>query len=137
MKVHAMSRQVFGRSAGRHPATLYTPDFGRAAAKSALGRRQALRARGWGQTNARLPFMPPETWHEPTEAGLGYRVIVEKAGKGYRHAVTPTEIRERLARLPTDFVRSLEVVQLSGMTRKKQGMPLYGMQWGPALYLYP
>jgi hypothetical protein len=132
-----MYRQGNGRSAGRHSAPLPTPIFGRAAAKPALRRRQALRARGWGETNARVPFMPPEVWHEPTESGRGYRVVVEPAGTGYRHVVTEAEIRERLARLPAEFVRPLEVVQLSGMTRKKRSLPLYGMQWGAALYLYP
>jgi hypothetical protein len=110
---------------------------GRAAAKPALRRRQALRARGWGQTNARLPYMPPENWYEPTESGRGYRIVEEPAGPGYRHVVTEAEIRARLARLPSEFVRPLEVVQLSRMTRKKHSVPLYGMQWGAALYLYP
>jgi hypothetical protein len=81
--------------------------------------------------------MPPETWHEPTGAESGYRVIVEPAGTGFRHVVTEEEVRARLALLPAEFVRPLEVVQFSRMTRKKRGMPLYGMQWGPALYLYP
>ena len=42
-----------------------------------------------------------------------------------------------LAAYRASFVRDLEVVQLSRMTRKKRTMPLYGMQWGRALYLYP
>jgi hypothetical protein len=32
---------------------------------------------------------------------------------------------------------SLEVVQMSQMTRKKRIAPCYGMQWGTAIYLYP
>src|SRR5262249_8124349 len=110
---------------------------GRTAAKSAARRRQALRARGRGQTNFRLPFMPPEKWYEPHERADGYRIVVQPPGIGYRHTVTPDEVRNRLALLPPEFTQSLEVVQLSRMTRRKQGLPLYGMQWGAALYLYP
>jgi hypothetical protein len=35
------------------------------------------------------------------------------------------------------FLEQLEVIQFSGMTRKKQSFPCYGMQWGNTLYLYP
>ena len=35
------------------------------------------------------------------------------------------------------FLKGLEVVQFSQMTRKKQSFPCYGMQWGSTLYLYP
>lgn len=83
-------------------------------------------------------FSPPEDWHEPTEAdSVGYKVIRQKPGKGYRHVLTEREIRDRLALLPDDAVRLLDVVQLSRMTRKKQSFPCYGMQWGSTLYLYP
>lgn len=34
------------------------------------------------------------------------------------------------------MLKSLQVVQLSRMTRKKKTYPCYGMQWGRALYLY-
>jgi hypothetical protein len=51
--------------------------------------------------------------------------------------VTPDEVRGRLAELPEYFLRDLEVVQLSRVTRKKQSFPCYGMQWGATLYLYP
>lgn len=94
------------------------------------------RARG-GQSNERLPYVPPEDWHEPREDGRRYRIIVQPPGAGYRHILTPQEIRRRLAQLPPEFTRTLEVVQLSRMTRKKQGFPCYGMQWGAAIYLYP
>ena len=94
------------------------------------------RARG-GQLNEKLPFVPPEDWHEPREDGRGYRIVVQPPGEGYRHVLTPDQVRQRLAKLPADFTRSLEVVQLSRMTRKKQGFPCYGMQWGAAIYLYP
>jgi len=136
-KVIPMYRQGNGRSPARHPSIVHSGITARTTAKTAQGKRQALRARGWGETNARLPFMPPEVWHEPTEDRTGYRVIVQPPGRGYRHVVTAAEVRDRLAQLPAEFIEPLEVVQLSGMTRKKRGMPLYGMQWGPALYLYP
>ncbi|MBA4015968.1 MAG: hypothetical protein C0483_02140 [Pirellula sp.] len=81
--------------------------------------------------------MPPETWYEPRENAQGYRVVVQDAGAGYRHVVTPGEVRDRLAMLPAEFTADLQIVQLSRMTRKKRSMPLYGMQWGPSIYLYP
>ncbi|MBS0207382.1 MAG: hypothetical protein JSS27_00375 [Planctomycetes bacterium] len=99
------------------------------------------RARGkvvrGGQQNERLPFVPPEDWHEPREDGRGYRVIVQPPGTGFRHVLTPSEVRDRLAELPDHFTSTLEVVQFSRMTRKKLQFPCYGMQWGAAVYLYP
>jgi hypothetical protein len=101
------------------------------------GARASKRSRG-GQRNLQLPFSPPEDWHEPqNRAADEYAVIVQEPGEGYRHILAPREIRARLAELPARFVRDLEVVQLSRMTRKKQSFPCYGMQWGNALYLYP
>jgi len=94
------------------------------------------RLRG-GHGEEKLPFSPPEDWHEPLENDSDYRVIVQPPGQGYRHVVTQAEVRQRLAELPSHFLRSLEVVQLSQVTRKKQRFPCYGMQWGAALYLYP
>jgi hypothetical protein len=87
--------------------------------------------------NQREPFAPPEDWHEPTNRNNGYRVVVQAPGEGYCHVVTPTQVRERLASVPQEFLRGLEVVQFSRMTRKKQSFPCYGMQWGATLYLYP
>lgn len=140
-----MFRPIHGGAAGRFPASISSGPTTRQAAshkvasRKAAGRRQTLRARGWGETNSQQPFMPPEIWHEPADdAGRnGYRVITQAAGAGFRHVVTEAEVRERLARLPEHLVRPLEVVQLSSMTRKKRGLPLYGMQWGTAIYLYP
>jgi hypothetical protein len=84
-------------------------------------------------------FAPPEDWHEPTgeRSGANYRVVVQEPGSGYRHAVTPEDVRSRLAGLPDWMLEPLEVVQLSRMTRKKRVFPCYGMQWGATLYLYP
>jgi hypothetical protein len=104
----------------------------RAVPKHVLSNRARLPRR-----DERLPFIPPEDWHEPAEEGAGYRIIEQPPGKGYRHVVTAAEVRDRLADLPPQFIAPLEVVQLSRMTRKKQSFPCYGMQWGPALYLYP
>jgi hypothetical protein len=81
-------------------------------------------------------FSAPETWHEPVEQD-NYRCVIEPAGASHRHVVTEAEIRERISLLPTAFVSNLQVVQLSRMTRKRGIFPLYGMQWGPNVYLYP
>jgi hypothetical protein len=106
--------------------------------RSHAGQRRPKQARrsSTGQRNAREPFAPPEDWYEPTDADT-YRIVVQEPGAGYRHVVTPAQIRERLSRVPQQFLEQLEVVQLSKMTRKKQSFPCYGMQWGNALYLYP
>jgi hypothetical protein len=86
----------------------------------------------------RGPYLPPEKWYEPQPKPTGhYRVIVQPAGNGYRHVVTEEDVRRRLAQLPTWMTKSLEVVQLSQMTRKKRCAPCYGMQWGSTIYLYP
>ncbi|REK19056.1 MAG: hypothetical protein DWQ37_02530 [Planctomycetota bacterium] len=87
--------------------------------------------------NEKLPFVPPEDWHEPTGRTDGYKVVVQQPGPGYRHILTPQDVRDRLGELPEWMTRELEVVQLSCMTRKKQSFPCYGMQWGASLYLYP
>ena len=105
-------------------------------AKLSRGSRPQSR-RGVAQRNLALPFSPPEDWHEPTEGSDTYEVIHQEPGTGYRHVLGEREIRQRLADLPAFFLRDLEVVQLSRMTRKKQSLPCYGMQWGPSLYLYP
>lgn len=108
----------------------------RARGGASSSRTRGKRARG-GQVNERGPFVPPEDWHEPQADGSGYRFVVQSPGQGYRHIVTPQEIRDRLAQLPEHFLEPLQVIQLSRMTRKKQSFPCYGMQWGSALYLYP
>ncbi|MEZ6120959.1 MAG: hypothetical protein R3C28_30930 [Pirellulaceae bacterium] len=103
------------------------------------GSSLSQRTRGMDK-NQKFPFSPPEDWHEPqgeATQGKSYRIVVQSPGPGFRHVVTPEEIRERLAQLPDEMVAPLEVVQLSRMTRKKKSFPCYGMQWGSALYLYP
>jgi hypothetical protein len=94
------------------------------------------RARG-AQRNQKLPFVPPENWYEAREDGEAYRIIIQPPGEGFRHVLTPDDVRSRLRQLPAHFLDSLEVVQFSRMTRKKQSFPCYGMQWGTSLYLYP
>jgi len=83
------------------------------------------------------PFAPPEDWYSGTGRDGRFQVVVQPAGPGYRHILTEQDIRARLAELPPHFLRCLEVIQLSRMTRKKQTFPCYGMQWGNSLYLYP
>jgi hypothetical protein len=85
----------------------------------------------------RRAFIPPEDWHEPHGRGGDFRVVAQPPGRGYRHVLSPQDVRDRLAQLPEEFVRPLEVVQFSRITRKKQSFPCYGMQWGSAIYLYP
>ncbi len=113
-------------------------DYAAAASKHARrSEAPGKRARG-GERETRVSWVPPETWHEPVEHNSGqYKTLVQEAGNGYRHVVTPDEVRQRLAKLPPVMTRSLEIVQLSRMTRKKTTFPCYGMQWGRAIYLYP
>jgi hypothetical protein len=118
-----MVRQAKGRSVDRRPRS---------------ARRMHLSGK-----NQREPFAPPEDWYEPERDDLPslgqgrYRMVVQAAGDGYVHVVTPEQVRARLAQVPAHFLRSLEVVQFSRMTRKKKSFPCYGMQWGATLYLYP
>lgn len=81
-------------------------------------------------------FSAPETWHDE-RAGTGFDVVVQPAGVGFWHPVTPEMIRDRISELPRQFAEAIGVVQLSGMTRKRQLFPCYGMQWGDNVYLYP
>jgi hypothetical protein len=81
-------------------------------------------------------FSAPEVWHEP-DLQLTTKYVVQPAGANFVHAVTVDEVRSRLAELPAAFTHEIQVVQLSGMTRKRRLFPLYGMQWGPNIYLYP
>lgn len=96
------------------------------------GRRLELR-------NEKSSYAPPEDWYEPIDEDQrnGYRVIAKYPGDGFVHVVEAAEVIDRLADLPSFMTESLDVVQLSQMTRKKLRLPCYGMQWGTALYLYP
>ena len=121
---------------GRSPNRLHHINALARAEHARRGLPLSNRARG-EQRNLRLPFVPPEDWHEPSEETTEYRILVQSPGRGFRHILTPAEITARLSMLPEHFVEGLEVVQLSRMTRKKQSFPCYGMQWGASLYLYP
>jgi len=131
-----MQRRKAMNLAGRSPQ----PQHHNSVALAKSSRRRGLfvskRSRGV-QRNVELPFLPPEDWHEPAEEATGYRVVVQPPGEGFRHVLTPEDVRNRLAELPSAFLRDLQVVQFSCMTRKKQSFPCYGMQWGTSLYLYP
>jgi hypothetical protein len=104
------------------------------------GAALSQRTRGL-EKNEQSAFAPPEQWYEPATsprlAGSHYQIVVQPPGAGYRHVLTPQQIRNRLADLPPEMLEPLEVIQLSQMTRKKQSFPCYGMQWGATLYLYP
>ncbi len=91
-------------------------------------------------------FDAPELWHEPRDRDDNsetlpsqetLKVVVQSAGSGYVHPVTPDEVRERVLQLPEQYQEHLDVVQLSRMTRKRRLFPCYGLQWGSAVYLYP
>ncbi len=113
-------------------------DHSNSVARASASRRGVTSKRArLAPRNQRLPFVPPEIWHEPRDEGSGYAIRVLKPGAGFRHVVTPDEVRDRLESLPEHFLEPLEVVQLSQMTRKKQSFPCYGMQWGSTIYLYP
>lgn len=96
------------------------------------------RARGDFGRSGQGAYAPPEDWHEPSDQPCSdYQVITQEPGEGYRHVLTESEVRQRLEQLPQWMLQDLEVVQLSRLTRKKLSFSCYGMQWGPALYLYP
>jgi hypothetical protein len=134
-KVNAMRRAQY--SLGKRLSL--PPQHHNPAAAGPARKRGVLvnqRVRGVAR-NERRSFVPPEDWHEPLEDAGRYRIIVQQPGEGFRHVLTPHDVRERLAQLPACFLQNLEIVQFSRMTRKKQCFPCYGMQWGSALYLYP
>ena len=81
-------------------------------------------------------FYAQEDWHEPT-AAVEPRFLKQFAGGGFVHPVTLLDVRERVAQLPERYRCSIEVIQLSRMTKKRSLFPCYGMQWGPSVYLYP
>ena len=96
----------------------------------------AYRQRDPAGSSRSSSFSAPEDWHEPQgRSRIAY--IAHPAGNGFIHPVTIAEVRERIAQLPEQFTRGIEVVQFSSMTHKRQLFPLYGMQWGPNVYLYP
>ena len=103
-------------------------------------RRSVVQGKRTRATRAKVDaqYVPPEDWYEPRgDLTADYRTVLQTPGPGYTHVVSAAEVRQRLSRLPTEFLHSLEVVQFSRMTRKKQSFPCYGMQWGSTIYLYP
>jgi hypothetical protein len=103
----------------------------RSSVRPAAAYRQRIR-----RDDVKSNFSAPEDWHEPQDRPHT-KYIVQAAGKGYIHPVTMQEIKDRLRALPQHFSDAVEVIQLSSMTRKRRLFPLYGMQWGPNVYLYP
>ena len=96
----------------------------------------AYRQRGLVGGSRSSHFGAPEAWHEPRGRDK-IEYISQPAGTSFLHPVSIDEVRARVALLPTEFTRQIEVIQFSAMTRKRQFFPLYGMQWGPNVYLYP
>ncbi len=107
--------------------------------KRRLRHRAALSQRMRGVEKSECTeFAPPEDWYEPAaESSTDYAIVLQSPGHGFRHVLTPEEIRSRLALLPAEALKPLDLIQLSRMTRKKLSFPCYGMQWGQTLYLYP
>lgn len=103
----------------------------RAARRRAVLTRKAIKAERSSE-----PFSPPELWYEPT-GRQRIEIITQVPGNGYVHPVTAEEVAQRIEQLPARFRQPLEVVQLSQMTRKRARLPLYGLQWGQTVYLYP
>nr|AUN35803.1 hypothetical protein [uncultured bacterium] len=124
-------RRSYAPGNSRHPSSHHQVDHRRKTQKRPA---VAHRARGGGRE--REAFNAPEDWHEPV-GETRIRYILQPAGEGYRHPVTRKEVHERIALIPERFTRTLEVVQFSGMTRKRTIFPCYGMQWGSSVYLYP
>ena len=110
---------------------------GVAKARTRKGGRPSGKRMRSGKRDVEMAFSPPEDWHEPRDTRDGYKVIVQPPGDGYRHILTPEDVRQRLSELPASFTANLDVVQFSRMTEKKRSFPCYGMQWGTAIYLYP
>ena len=110
--------------------------------KTAPARRARVREyskaarRSLGRYGRENMFDAPEIYHEPTGKD-GFEIIVADPGYEYCHVVTPDQVRTCLDRLPPEFLKGLEVIQLSTMTKKKRLLPCYGLQWGCAIYLYP
>ncbi|MFN0056520.1 MAG: hypothetical protein ACKV0T_30605 [Planctomycetales bacterium] len=96
----------------------------------------AFRERGLRTGSKLEDFSAPERWHDARDQGK-VRYVIEPPGPGFVHAVTRAEVAERISLLPPELTVRLAVVQWSGMTRKRQLFPCYGMQWGAAVYLYP
>ena len=121
--------------------------LGSARRQRTSGQKQSVRPasahqhRGDGLSIGRA-FDAPEVWHEPvshddSNSERSLKIVVQPAGSGYIHPVSPDEVRERVLQLPTQFQEKLEVVQFSRMTRKRRLFPCYGLQWGNSVYLYP
>lgn len=121
------SRPALASLPARRPSSQRAPDPRPATAFRARVTRAAVR---------RDEFSAPERWHDPRDDGR-LKFVVEPAGAGYLHVLTPDDVRQRLVLLPTPLANKVEVVQFSTMTRKRACFPCYGMQWGRTVYLYP
>ncbi|MFK7820415.1 MAG: hypothetical protein AB8G99_16965 [Planctomycetaceae bacterium] len=82
-------------------------------------------------------FDAPEVWHEPSDDPKAIRFIRSNPGKDHFHPISTAEAKARIEQLPKRFVQGLDVVQFSKMTKKRAIFPVYGMQWGSTVYLYP
>lgn len=133
MSSHRKRRQK-GLDHRFHPATPKPTLY----ARTVRSKTQTIsRRKCGGRKKQRMPFEPPEEWHEPAPSSPGYEIHVRSPGEGYRHVVSPEDIRLRLTEVPPRFIDELQHVHLAAMTKKKLTYPCYGMQWGATVYLYP
>jgi len=85
-----------------------------------------------------MAFTVPEKWYEPVQDHDDIKIIQHPPGSGYIHPASTVEVRCFLADLLPEIIPpELQIIQLSSITRKRDREPLYGMQWGCAVYLYP
>ncbi|MBM4074330.1 MAG: hypothetical protein FJ267_01640 [Planctomycetes bacterium] len=96
----------------------------------------AYRQRGPVGTSRSSNFSAPEVWHDPVGRSE-IEFICQSPGQDYFHPITVEDVRARIELLPKEIVQQVEVIQFSEITRKRKLFPLYGMQWGPNVYLYP
>ncbi len=122
-------------------SNLHAARHGRVSSLRASARpASAHQHRGDGLAHGRA-FDAPEVWHDPVSSeecdDRGLQIVTQPAGRGYIHAVSADDVRERVLLLPVEFQEKLDIVQFSRMTKKRRVFPCYGLQWGTAVYLYP
>ena len=83
-----------------------------------------------------VDYYPPETFYPAEEDCDFFRMVTKPPGKNHIHVVTADEVIDRLHQLPEWMLDTLNVVQLSTVTRKMQTFPCYGLQWNTTVYLY-
>jgi len=81
--------------------------------------------------------IPDEPLFEKENGNDVIKIIVEEAGKGYFHPITPDEIASKLSELPHEFLKGLKAIRLCAITRKKKIFYRFGMYLSDNIYVYP